>query len=239
MGETTTLPGLQAVSTRCGTASPRAGSCSSAAVLVYRFLAPAVTHIHMTDNATQTDESTINSLADPEAVLDREDVLVEATTRTLDPEKFAGLEERYDAIEGVVQMGLLDDEGRLLLQGWDGASAWAPPGGSVVPGQDWAAAARESMEALTGISVRITEIALVEELTFELAGGDDSFSAYGVSFTVTSDRLPEEFLDDPTFDAESPLAEEEMALGWFTEMPDDVNENHIRDVELWLDDTDT
>lgn len=195
----------------------------------------------MTDTTSKTDESTIDSLADPTALLDREDVPVEATTRTLEAEKFEGLRERYDAIDGVVQIGLLDDD-RLLLQGWDGASAWAPPGGSVMPGQDWVTAARESMEALIGLDVRIEAIALLEELTFELADGDESFSAYGVSVTATlaeeNDDYREAFVDDPAIDSESPMADQEMALDWFTEIPDDANENHIDHIERFLSFTD-
>jgi hypothetical protein len=188
----------------------------------------------MTDNPPRLEVSTLDSLSDPTTLVD-EGVPIEENVRECDHEKFEGLRERYDAIDGVVQVAVTTSDGRLLLQGWDGASAWAPPGFSVHPGKDWLADTRERTEQLTGVDVCIDDVLLVDDLTFEHAETGETFSAYGVSFGASLADEDSEFAENPTFGADSPLADEDMALAWVTDVPDDVNENHRDEIERFLE----
>lgn len=190
----------------------------------------------MTEQSTQ-DESTIDSLADPTALRDRADVVYEEVTRDLEREKFEGLRERYDAIDGIAQVGVTTSDGRLLLQAWDGDSAWAPPGGDVEPGQDWVVAARRSIEHLIGVDVVIDDAELLEHLTFRLAGeAGTSFSSYGVSFSASLVDEESTFATDPTLSDDLDIPDDyDVALGWFDGVPEGVNENHVQDIEILLD----
>jgi ADP-ribose pyrophosphatase YjhB (NUDIX family) len=176
----------------------------------------------------------VDSLTDPKHLLDRDGVAVDSVDRTLDADRFEARRERYENIDGVVQIGLTDGEGRVLLQGWDGASEWAPPGGTVDPGADWAATARESASRLTGVAVAVEGAVLVEDLTFERRDGSASFSAYGVSFLLSLAEPATGFREAPTVAPESRFADEDVALRWVAAVPDDANENHVDHVELFL-----
>lgn len=188
----------------------------------------------MTDQPPQDEESTLDSLSDPEALRGREDVPFDSVERVLEPEPFESLRERYEKIDGVVQVGLTTEDGRLLLQGFDGASNWAPPGGEVDPDQDWVEAARTSMERLTGVDIEIDDAAFVEHLTFRLADNEErGFTSYGVSFTAS-------LVDDDTKFAEIPILaidppeEYDWTLGWFDSVPEDANPNHVEHIEQFL-----
>jgi ADP-ribose pyrophosphatase YjhB (NUDIX family) len=188
----------------------------------------------MTDHTAQTAVRSIDSLPNPEELLDDEAIPVETKHRELDDEKFEALRERYDAMAGVVQFALTTDDGELLMQGWDGASEWAPPGGSVQPGEDWVAGAKRSAKKAFGVELDIDGVLLIEELVFQRADGNEEFSSYGVSFGASLADDDSEFLDDPSFPPESPLADEDMVLRWVTDVPEDINENHREHIEQFL-----
>lgn len=188
----------------------------------------------MSDEPRDRGGRRVQSLSNPESLLDADAVPVESVTRDLDPEQFEARRERYAAIDGVVQIGLVDGDGRILLQGWDGASAWAPPGGTVDPGRDWVEAAREDIERLTGVAVSVDRAVLVEDLTFRRTASDESFSAYGVSFLASLDGDAEAFRAEPTVADGSRFADEDVALEWFAAVPDDANDSHVDHVETFL-----
>lgn len=182
------------------------------------------------------DESTrLESLADPTTLRDRDDVEYVEETRTVGEEKFEGLRKRYERIDGVVMVGLVDD-GRVLLEGQD---EWYPPGGSVQAGDDWVATARRSIEALTGIDVAIESAASIERTYFCLEGDEDErFPTLSVNFRARPVDAPESFLSDPTLaeDFEHPFADEdEVRLGWFASVPEDANPNHVDHIRLFTD----
>jgi ADP-ribose pyrophosphatase YjhB (NUDIX family) len=181
-----------------------------------------------------SEPSPVASLRDPEALLDRDAVGVERVTRTLDADRYEAQRERYDDIEGVVQLGVTDGDGRVLLQDWNGTGEWAPPGGTVDPGDDWVAAARRSAERLTGVSVDVDGVVLVEDLRFERRDGSASFSAYGVSFVLSLAEPATSFREDPAVAPESRFADGDAELAWVTTVPADANENHVDHVELFL-----
>jgi len=189
----------------------------------------------MTDNSATDEESTIDSLSDPEALRSRDDVPFESVERVLEREQFEALQERYDSIDGAVQVALTTANGRLLLQGFDGDSHWAPPGGEVDPGQDWVEAARDSIERLTGVDVEIGDAVLVEHLTFRPENDEETgFTAYGVSFTASLIDEDSEFARNPTFAIDVP-EEYDWTLGWFDGVPEEANPNHVDHIEMFLD----
>jgi ADP-ribose pyrophosphatase YjhB (NUDIX family) len=178
--------------------------------------------------------SPVASLRDPEVLLDRDPVAVERVTRTLDADRYEAQRERYDDIEGVVQLGVTDGDGRVLVQDWNGTGEWAPPGGTVDPGDDWVAAARRSAERLTGVSVDVDGAVLVEDLRFERRDGSASFSAYGVSFVLSLAEPAPSFREDPAVAPASRFADGDAELDWVSDVPADANENHVDHVELFL-----
>ncbi|QKG93284.1 NUDIX domain-containing protein [Halorubrum sp. SS7] len=176
----------------------------------------------------------VESLRDPETLLDRDAVAVERVARGLDAESYEARRERYEDIDGVVQLGVTDGDGRVLLQDWNGTGEWAPPGGTVDPGEDWAAAARRSAERLTGVSVGVDGAVLVEDLRFERRDGSASFSAYGVSFVLSLAETAPSFREDPTVAPGSRFSGGDAELAWVSAVPDDTNENHVDHVDLFL-----
>ena len=188
----------------------------------------------MTDTTDVDDAPTTDGLTDPRTLRDRDDVEFVEDTRTFEAETFEGLRERYDAIDGVVQVGVTTDEAVLL---W-GEDTVAPPGGDVESDEDWAAAARRAMADLTGQQVEIDHPVLVEMTQF-CREGDDSerFPAPSVHFEASLVDPDHEFLDDPAVpdDFEHPMFDENPVLGWYDDVPEHVHENHAHHVELYLD----
>lgn len=187
----------------------------------------------MTTDSTPPDDEP-SPLTDPEVLRDRADVAVEERHRPLPDEKFEGLKQRYDAIGGVVQIGLTNDDAVLL---W-GDDSVAPPGGSVGAGEDWIAAARETMEDLTGQQVEIDRPLMLEITHFQRESDEsESFPAPSVHFAASLvDPDPEWVADpEPPADYEEPMFEERPRIRWFDAVTDDVDENHAHHVELYLD----
>lgn len=188
----------------------------------------------MTDHTAQTEVQRIDSLADPEELRNNDAIPVNTNRRELDDEKFEGLRDHYEGIDGVIQFAIATDDGELLLQGWDGASAWAPPGGTVHPDEDWVVAAERSATNRLGVEIDVDGILLIEELQFQRADGTEAFSSYGVSFGASVAESEDEFVESPEFPAESPFADEDMTLAWVTDVPEDINENHRGHIEQFL-----
>ena len=174
-------------------------------------------------------------LTDPDSLRDRDGVVVEEAERPMPDEKYEALRERYDAIAGVVQVGLTNDGGEVLL--WGDESA-APPGGNVDAGEDWVVAAREAMENLTGHQVEIDHPLMLEVTQFQRESDEsDSFPAPSVHFAASLVDPDPAFLDDPTVpeDFEHPMFEEPPTIRWFDAVTDDVHENHAHHVELYVE----
>jgi hypothetical protein len=188
----------------------------------------------MTDHTTQTEAHRIDSLSDPEELVDNEAIPVNTNRKELEDEKFEALRERYEGIDGVIQFAITSDEGELLLQGWNGASEWAPPGGETRPGEDWVVEAERSADAVFGIEIDVDGVLFIEELQFERADGTEAFSSYGVSFGASVAADDDDFVESPEFPDESPFAGENMALTWVREVPPDSNENHREHIEQFL-----
>lgn len=186
---------------------------------------------YMTDDMDSLD---LDSLSDPESLFEDEDIPFQETVKTFERRQFQRLRQRHETIDGLVQVALTTADGRLLLQGWEGRSKWAPPGFSVGAMQNWAGAAKNGFEQLTGVEVTLDEILLVEELTFRCAGTGESFTAYGVSYAGSLVDEDSEFVENPTVDEGSEVAEGNVALDWFTAVPEDVNEEYREYVERFV-----
>lgn len=180
-------------------------------------------------------EHTLSPLTDPDALRDRDGVAFEERTRPVPDEKFEALRERYDAISGVVQVGLTRSDGAVLL--WGDESA-APPGGSVAAGDDWVASARELMESLTGQRVEIDDALVLEVTRFAReSDGTATFPAPSVHFGASLADPDPGFVDDPSVpeNFEHPMFEDRPHVRWFDEVTEAVDENHAHHVELYLD----
>ena len=185
----------------------------------------------------QTNSNGIESLANPETLRGRVDIPDREVRRTLGGQAFDGMRGHYSGIDGVVQVGITTDDGRLLLQGSAESGGWAPPGGSVRPGEDWVEAARRAMEKQTGVEVRVDTVELYEHLVFEHE--DDTgrrFTAPGVSFAASVVDAPPGFLDDPDILNHPQLPEDhDQTFAWFETVPDGARENHVEHIELFLE----
>ena len=182
-----------------------------------------------------TDDPRTTELADPRTLRDRDDVEFVEDERTFPDETFEGLRERYDAIEGVVQVGITTDDGEVLLWGDDTV---APPGGDVETGEDWAAAARRAMEALTGQRVAVDRPVLVEWTQFcRESDESERFPAPSVHFEASLVDPDSAFLGEPAVpaDFEHPMFEDDPVLDWYEGVPENVHENHAHHVELYVD----
>lgn len=179
-------------------------------------------------------QPTDRSVRDPDVLRDRDDVVVEESTRPIADEKFEALRERYDVIAGVVQIGLTNDDA-VLLWGDEGV---APPGGSVQDGEDWVATARDTMESLTGQRVEVEDPLMLEVTHFARESDEsETFPASSVHFAASLVDPDPEFLGDPTppEDFEHPMFEDLPTLQWVDEVTEDVEDNHAHHVELYLD----
>ncbi|NHN43488.1 NUDIX domain-containing protein [Halorubellus sp. JP-L1] len=181
--------------------------------------------------------SEIGSLADPDDLRERETVACSERDRVLPAEKFDALRERYERIDGVVQVGVTNDDGAVLLVG---EPPYAPPGGNVEAGEDWVAAAERAMTTITGVDVRVDDAVAFERTAFRSGGdADASFHADSVLFEASLVDPPAGYREDPTFadDLDHPLYGDgsEHALAWVDAVTDDVHENHRGDVDAFLD----
>ncbi|WP_232701305.1 hypothetical protein [Halobacterium wangiae] len=187
----------------------------------------------MTDTNTRSEDAQ-SPLTDPDSLRERDDVVVEEVTRPMPDEKFEALRERYDAIAGVVQVGLTHEDAVLL---WGEESA-APPGGSVDGGEDWVAAARDAMEDLTGQQVEIDDPLLLEVTHFARESDEsETFPAPSVHFGASLVDPDPAFVSDPSApeDFEHPMFEDPPQLQWVEAVTDAVDENHAHHVDLYLD----
>lgn len=171
----------------------------------------------------------------PGDLLDREDVALTTVERTVPPAAFEGLSEYYRAVDGVVQVGITDASGRLLLQGAPDDGDWAPPGGRVNPGEDWAVAARRRLETQTGVDIAVDGPELVEHLTFRCEDDSASFESYGVSFSASLAGEHGSFLENPDIVEHPQLPpDHDQTFAWVDRVPADANPRHVDHIELFL-----
>jgi len=159
----------------------------------------------------------VDSLPDPESLLDRPGVDVETSTEPIDADDFGAAE----AWDDHVVVGVADDRGVLLYD--DGHHGWTPPAFEIGDDEDAVAVAHREFEALTGTTATVEGVLHARRRTFVVADGDDrETSVWNVILRATPDeRLP----DDP----ESRV--EDAALAWRDAAPGDAPEQVAADVE--------
>lgn len=99
------------------------------------------------------------SLTDPQEVRSREDIAL--ITETQEHETFGHCS---TDIAGKTVVELRNDDGEVLLLIHDEHGIAVAPHGDVEEGDDWAAAARREIEAVTGISIALDSIDAVKEV---------------------------------------------------------------------------
>jgi|AntRauMinimDraft_4_1070384.scaffolds.fasta_scaffold00029_47 hypothetical protein len=160
----------------------------------------------------------VDSLSDPESLLDHPDLAVETTTEPIDAVDFDAAEAWTDH----VVVGVADDRGVLLYD--DGHHGWTPPAFEVPDDEDALAVARREFEALTGTTLSIEGVLHARCRTFTVAdeADDRETAVWNVILQATPDaRLP----GDP----ESRV--EDAALAWRDGAPEDAPEAVAADVE--------
>ena len=160
----------------------------------------------------------IDSLPDPESLLDRPGVAVETHTDPIDAADF----DDAAAWDDHVVVGVADDRGVLLYD--DGHHGWTPPAFEVPDDEDALAVAHREFEALTGTTLSVGGVLHARRRTFavEEAGDDRETAVWNVILQASpDDRLP----DDP--ESEVPGAD----LAWRDAAPADAPEHVAADVE--------
>lgn len=128
----------------------------------------------MTDSQSQTDGSAQSvtpiphhGLSDPQAFAENAGVAFESRTFT---HETADYPETGGA--GLAVVGITDDEGALLLLVQPTAEHAVLPHATVDPDDDWAAAARAHVEALTGLEIAIDGVRRVRRVEHVVSGED-------------------------------------------------------------------
>lgn len=128
-------------------------------------------------------------------------------------------------------LGVTDDDGRLLLVVDPDGRNLVLPNAKIAPGDDWAVAGRERVEAMAGIDVTLDGVALVRRVEHETEGVETAptSTTHHVLFEASADP-------DATFDG---LCDDnDWELGWYDEVPfefDDGDTGALADVRLFLE----
>lgn len=168
-----------------------------------------------------TDETKELSISNPKRLVESASVPFKEITRTFRKDKFYGLQQRYQSIDGIVMIGIVSKDEEVLLQG---PKNWAPPGGPVQPDEDWAAAARRIALNETGNKITIDKPVLVEKMNFQLKNNSAAhFSAYILHLQASPATNQWELSDKAA-----------TTLQWFNEVPANAHSNHVRHIKLYL-----
>lgn len=166
----------------------------------------------------------MDSLLDPEAFRDVDDVAFDEETLVLEAGAFEST--RRD-VDSHVAVGITDGDGRVLL--WnDGSHGWTLPAFPVDAGDDLAETARRGVRDLLGVDVELSRPERVRRVEFRPEEDDGRRAEmYNVVFpaTVVDDaQIPDEPVgDDP-----------DASLRWFENAPDDQDDALADDVRLFL-----
>lgn len=164
-------------------------------------------------DASSHDGLQIDSLTDPATLADRDDVPV-----SQDEMEHESAEHCSTDIAGKIAVGVRNDEGQTLLLCNDEHGVAILPHGDVEPDEDWLAAARREVEALTGVAIAIEGIELLREIDHVVAGEDDvDCSTFGL--VLSASQAGGEIQDcKQSADAGSDI----WYAGWFDGVPEDL-----------------
>ena len=132
----------------------------------------------MTEDTTRTTDArteSLDSLADPGELIDREGVeFVENPT-----EAHGHHFDLYEPIQGMAIVGVTNDANETLLLVDREAGSAVLPYAKVEPGADWVETARHRTEELTGVGVSIDGATLVRRKHYRPEDGSDSHETTG------------------------------------------------------------
>ena len=186
----------------------------------------------MTDEPTASDGVSIETLDDPESLRDGT-VPVEEVNRVVSAAQFEGLREHYDDIAGVVQVGITDEDGRVLLQGSPEDGDWAPPGSPVEPGRTESRLPNGRWNHRLGSMSRPTMwccsngSSLVRRTARRPSPRGESRSA-PPSRTSGSCGTPRSSIIRIS-------PEHKRTFAWFDAVPEDANDNHVEHIERFIE----
>lgn len=166
------------------------------------------------------------SLADPDALRDSESVEYSRTRETVDAETFADVRDDLADTDGWVVVGVVDDDGAVLLMD-DGSHGWTLP---AVPVRDrnWITRGREAVAGLTGMTADVTPPERVRRLDYEEDGGDGHVVVHHV--VLGAERVTgAPAADDPTVGCDG-----HPEVGWFDHLPDEMEGLVEDDARLFL-----
>ena len=183
-----------------------------------------------TTDAARTDRAgALESLADPESLLDRGDV----DSRDRPTVEHGHHFEMYEPIDGMAITGVTDDEGKVLLLVDREAGNAVLPYGRVEPGGDWAAVARRRTEELTGVAVSIDGPVRVRRNRYRPEDDDDDRETTGYDVVFRASPV-----GDEAATAEVGTCEDNhWEAVWVTATPDgvDADGDVLADIRLFVD----
>lgn len=169
----------------------------------------------------------MQSLSDPEALVEDDAVSFREQTAVVDDDRFETIRERAETKAGVAVVGITNDDGELLLVKTDWSDGWVLPGYSIEPGDDWVETAESAAERQTGLEIEIERVARVNRRFYKKEASDEQFSSgYAVVFMGTPTD------DTQSLDSVTPTCEEIVDRDWFDKSPDNVDPG--KESELWL-----
>lgn len=167
----------------------------------------------MNERPSASAESDDEPLLDPESLRDREDVEFLDKPSVEHQDHF----EVYEPVEGMVIVGVTDDDGAVLVAYDESVPVWLLPHATVERDEDWAAVARREIESQTGVEIEIDGIELVRRKRYR-SEDDRQTTGYDVVFRASpaADETPSENVDV--------VGEHDWDFGWFEEVPEGDNE---------------
>lgn len=153
----------------------------------------------------------VDTLTDPLALGDRDDVSVVSEPRREHQHHF----DLYRPIAGIVVVGVVDEDGRVLLQEHRQDDGVAPPYAPVREEGEWMATARECIRGFGDGAIEVTEVERLREKSFTPVGDDDRL-AEGLDVVVRARPI------GPPGDLEG--QDGAWQLRWFDALPDGAPE---------------
>ncbi|WP_276257824.1 NUDIX domain-containing protein [Haloglomus litoreum] len=169
----------------------------------------------------------MESLHDPQTLLDTPGVAFDEERTVDDPDDFA----YYESLAGMLAVGVTSHDGAVLLM--ESPHGWRLPYGPVEAGADWLAATRRIARQLTGESVDAGGVERVTRHVREHAD-DEGRETVTLDVVVGAGPVPgRPVAEDPTFDPW-----ENLTVAWFDTVPEDAYHDHgdaVADIRRFLD----
>jgi hypothetical protein len=169
----------------------------------------------MTANTHSDASESLRPIHDSDALRDHDEIPYHETVDTV-PEEVV---DQMDGLPDLAAVGVTNEAGDVLLRRLTETCSWKLPAASVAPDEDFAAAIRTQILATIGLSVDLTGVAGVWEVTVESEDGDRSASR---TFVVFEGRVTDGVYD---LDAVTPTGDDPVEdVDWFEELPGDADE---------------